>query len=70
MSSSAIAVSPEIMSGAPVFAGTRVPIAYLFGHLENGETIASFLEAYPTVTRAQVVAVLRQAEAKLAGKAA
>ena len=49
--------SPEILSGAPVFAGTRVPVQTLIDSLEGGETIDDFLEGFPTVKREQVVAV-------------
>jgi uncharacterized protein (DUF433 family) len=49
---------PEIMSGTPVFAGTRVPIRNLFDYLEGGDTLDEFLDDFPTVTRAHAVAVL------------
>lgn len=52
---------PEIMSGTPVFIGTRVPVQALLDHLEEGDTIDSFLESFPTVTREQAVAFLEQA---------
>jgi uncharacterized protein (DUF433 family) len=53
------------MSGAPVFPGTRVPVQTLLDYLEGGDTIDSFLEGFPTVSRAQVIAFLEHA-AKLA----
>ena len=49
---------PEIMSGTPVFSGTRVPVRILLEHLEAGETIDDFLDGFPTVTREQVIAFL------------
>jgi uncharacterized protein (DUF433 family) len=52
---------PEIMSGTPVFVGTRVPTQSLFDYLEGGETIDDFLDAFPSVQREQVTACLRQA---------
>ncbi len=52
---------PEIMSGTPVFVGTRVPVQALLDHLEEGDTIDGFLDSYPTVTRDQAVAFLDQA---------
>jgi uncharacterized protein (DUF433 family) len=52
---------PEIMSGTPVFVGTRVPMQALLDHLEEGDTIDSFLESFPTVTREQAVEFLEQA---------
>jgi uncharacterized protein (DUF433 family) len=49
---------PEIMSGTPVFMGTRVPIKSLFDWLEGGETLDFFLENFPSVSREQAVDVL------------
>jgi uncharacterized protein (DUF433 family) len=49
---------PEVVSGAWVFRGTRVPVAALFENLRDGATIDEFLEWFPGVTRAQVEAVL------------
>lgn len=60
-----ISISPEVMGGTPVFAGTRVPIQTLLDYLEGGETIDDFLEGFPTVTREQVVAFLEQAKNKM-----
>jgi uncharacterized protein (DUF433 family) len=61
--------SPDVLSGAPVFAGTRVPVQSLIDYLEGGETIDDFLEGFPTVQRAQVVAFLEKAAAQLTAKA-
>jgi len=44
--------------GAPVFAGTRVPVDTLFEYLEAGDNLDEFLRQFPTVTRTQAVAVL------------
>ena len=49
---------PEIMGGTPVFVGTRVPLQNLIDYLEGGESIEDFLEAFPTVKREQVIAVI------------
>ncbi|HEY0764949.1 MAG TPA: DUF433 domain-containing protein [Pyrinomonadaceae bacterium] len=49
---------PEIMGGAPVFVGTRVPLQNLIDFLEGGESVEDFLEAFPTVTRKQAIAVI------------
>jgi uncharacterized protein (DUF433 family) len=53
---------PEIMSGKPVFAGTRVPVQTLIEYLEAGQSIDEFLAGFPSVTRRQVVAFLEQAK--------
>lgn len=48
---------PEIVSGTPVFVGTRVPVKALLDYLEGGETIEEFLDDFPSVSREQAVAV-------------
>lgn len=50
--------SPDTLSGAVVFRGTRVPLATLVEHLKAGDTIDDFLDGYPTVSREQVLSVL------------
>jgi len=70
MKEAVITSSPDVMGGAPVFAGTRVPVETLFDYLEEGESIDDFLEGFPGVTREQVVAVLEEAKANLRRPAA
>lgn len=53
-----IIISPEIQSGAPVFAKTRVPVKILFDYLKNGDTIEEFLYDYPSVKKEQVIQLL------------
>ena len=62
---SPVVIDPEIMSGAPVFRGTRVPVRILFDHLETGETVEEFLEGYPSVSRDQVIAFLELVSARV-----
>ena len=52
---------PEIMSGIPVFAGTRVPFSTLFDYLEAGDPLDVFLEHFPSVSRSQAVEALELA---------
>ena len=59
--SKSINIDPEIMSGTPVFCGTRVPVQSLFDWLET-ETLDEFLENFPTVSREQAVDVLHYAK--------
>ena len=61
--------SPDVLSGTPVFAGTRVPVQALIDYLEGGETIDDFLSGFPTVKRGQVVALLEEAIARMIAKA-
>lgn len=49
---------PEILSGTPVFVGTRVPVRSLFDYLEGGDTLEEFLRQFPSVKREQTIAVL------------
>lgn len=56
---------PEVLSGALVFAGTRVPVRSLFDYLEGGETIEEFLRQFPSVKKAQAIAVLDAAFEKV-----
>ena len=49
---------PEILSGTPVFAGTRVPVRSLFDYLEGGDSLEEFLHQFPSVKREQTIAVL------------
>ena len=60
---------PEIMSGAPVFVGTRVPVKNLIDYLEAGDSLDDFLRSFPTVTREQAVAALELAGDLLAASA-
>ena len=61
MKTKVINIDPDILSGTPVFNGTRVPIEILFDHLETGLTIDEFLEEYPTIKKSQVIRVLEMA---------
>jgi uncharacterized protein (DUF433 family) len=65
-----ITASREIMGGTPVFSGTRLPVEFLFEHIEAGETLDNFLDGYPSVTREHAIAVLEAAKAKLLTRAA
>ena len=68
--SSVISVSPEIMSGTPVFTGTRVPIQTLLDYLTAGDSIDDFLDGFPTVTREQVITFLEEAGKQMINKVA
>ena len=53
-----VTIDPEIVSGTPVFRGTRVPIDALINNLEDGLTLDEFLDNFPTVARDQAIQVL------------
>jgi uncharacterized protein (DUF433 family) len=59
----------EILSGTPVFVGTRVPVRILFEFLSAGDSLDDFLDAYPSVERQQAVALLHFAEGIVEGSA-
>ena len=56
--------NPQILQGTPVFKGTRVPVQTLIDYLEGGDSINTFLDDFPSVSREQVLAAL---EAALSG---
>lgn len=65
-----VARNPDILSGTPVFTGTRVPVQNLVDYLAAGDDLDEFLADFPTVTREQAQAFLEQAkEALLAASA-
>lgn len=61
MTESPIIKNPDILSGMPVFRGTRVPVQNLLDYLATGETIDAFLDDFPTVKREQVLQFLQLA---------
>jgi len=67
--STVVKIDPEIMSGTPCFAGTRVPIQNLIDYLEGGDSIDDFLEDFPTVTREQVISFLEEAKETVLARA-
>ena len=62
-SESVIVQDPAVLSGTPVFRGTRVPFQTLLDYLEGGDTLDEFLEQYPGVSREQAIAALEEAKA-------
>jgi uncharacterized protein (DUF433 family) len=69
-SSDIITIDPEILGGAPVFKGTRVPIKTLFEYLENNYSLEEFLECFPSVSRELACQVLERSEQALIPTAA
>ena len=62
---SVVEVDPQVLSGTPVFAGTRVPVQTLIDYLEGGERLDDFLQDFPTVSREQAIAALEVAREAL-----
>jgi uncharacterized protein (DUF433 family) len=63
-----ITIDSEVLSGQPVFKGSRVPIETLFDHLEQGVSLDDFLLDFPTVTKEQAIAALEIATKLLTSK--
>ena len=55
-----ITISPDYLSGEPIFTGTRVMVQTLFEYIEAGDPLDEFLEDFPNVTREHAVAVLAE----------
>ena len=60
---------PDILSGTPVFVGTRVPVKNLLDYLEANHDLSEFLEDFPSVTKEQTLAALEQAKEMLVSSA-
>jgi uncharacterized protein (DUF433 family) len=58
-------INPGRMSGSPCFYNTRMPIDSLFVNIEGGVSLDEWLDAFPSVTREQAVAVLEYAHSKI-----
>ena len=65
-----ITATPERLGGAPVFAGTRVPVQALLDYLEGGDSLDDFLMDFPSVTREHAIALLEAAKAALLAQTA
>lgn len=63
--STSVVKDPAVLSGEPVFRGTRVPFRALLDYLEGGDTLDEFLEQYPTVSRELAIAALEEARTSL-----
>jgi uncharacterized protein (DUF433 family) len=57
-----IVKDPDILGGTPVFRGTRVPFQAMLDYLEGGQTLAEFLDDFPTVTREAAISALEIVE--------
>ena len=56
-----ISQDPDIVSGAPVFAGTRMPVSILRDYLVGGKPLDTFLDNYPEISREQAVDIIELA---------
>ena len=63
-----ITADQGIMSGVPVFRGTRVPVETLFDYIADGYTLEQFLDSFPTVKREDALQVLHAAGQHIAAE--
>ncbi len=61
-----ISRSPNILSGTPVFAGTRVPVETIIDYISAGHSLEEFLDDFPTVRREQALELLQRLKQQLA----
>ncbi len=62
---SVIHSDPNIMSGSPVFKGTRLLVKNLFDYMAAGYSLDVFLDHFPTADRDQVIRALEMAREAL-----
>ena len=65
MRSVVVKIDPEILGGTPCFTGTRVPVKTLFDYLEDGDSLDTFLDEFPSVRHEQAVALLEKSRQAL-----
>lgn len=60
MQQNVVSRDPDVLGGTPVFTNTRVPVRALLDYIEEGQPLQAFLDDFPSVSRAQAIAVLEQ----------
>jgi uncharacterized protein (DUF433 family) len=60
-----ITSDPAVLVGKPVIRGTRISVELILGWLANGWTYEQILEAYPHITRDDILAALAFTEQML-----
>ena len=58
-----IEIDPEVLLGKPVIRGTRIPVELILGKLSEGASEADLMSAYPRLTREDIQAAIRHADA-------
>lgn len=56
-----IVSTPDVLSGKPRVAGTRIPVALILGYLALGRTHEQIIAEYPDLTVEQILACLEYA---------
>ncbi len=60
-----ITSDPDVLVGKPVIRGTRISVELILGWLANGWTYEQVLEAYPHISRDDILAALAFTEQML-----
>ena len=60
MQQNVVSRDPDVLGGTPVFTNTRGPVRALLDYIEEGQPLQAFLDDFPSVSRAQAIAVLEQ----------
>jgi uncharacterized protein (DUF433 family) len=53
-----IVIDPEILVGKPIIRGTRISVELLLDRLADGWSVEQILDAYPRLTRDDVLAAI------------
>ena len=53
-----INIDPKILSGKPVFKGTRIPISIILKMLRDGATFQKIIDEYPRLTEDDIKSAL------------
>jgi uncharacterized protein (DUF433 family) len=63
-----ITTNPEVLLGKPVIRGTRITVETILRKLAEGATFDELLEAYPSLSREDILAALAYSAEVLAGE--
>jgi uncharacterized protein (DUF433 family) len=65
MSTKRIEINPRILMGKPVIKGTRISVSLILNLLSQGYTIEKIIEAYPKLTKKDVISAIKYAQQRL-----
>ena len=63
-----IEINPQIMLGKPVIRGTRIPVELIVRKIGEGALMEDLLDAYPNITKEDILAALLYAADILANE--
>ncbi len=62
MTTDRIEIDPNVMMGKPVIKGTRIKVELVLRKLADGATEDDLLDAYPRLTREDIVSLLKNTQ--------